>query len=224
MMHAHRSACTDAPSGPQGPWSLCHSQALAAWGPPLLLSPAAKLNTLAVHPNHWQGVEGFAIVMELLLICLCFQLKRCIGPQAGTAGQQRRRLLLRTLLVAFVRTSAVIVVPQLVDLVRAMAPGLSPHADGSSSGVGSSGGGSAAGLLTSCSGAAGAVACAASVAAHLRGLVMLLLPVAWVHALLGAAIGWQLPPVESALLQSIAVALLLRRAPAGGWVGCMTGP
>ena len=159
--------------------------------------------------------------MELLLIWLCLQLKRSIGPQAGTARQQRRRLLLRTLLVVFVRTSAVIVVPQLVDLVGAMSPGLSPREGSSSSGGGS---GSDASLLASCSGAAGAAACAASVAAHLRGLVMLLLPVAWVHALLGAAIGWQLPPVESALLQSAAVALLLQRAPAGGWLGCTAGP
>ncbi|PRW61538.1 MAP3K epsilon kinase 1-like isoform X2 [Chlorella sorokiniana] len=150
-----------------------------------------------------KGVEAFAICMEALLIYQCAQLKRCSGQHAGTAAQQRRRLLLRTLLVGCVRASAIIVVPQLVDLVHAMAPGLAPGASCSD-----------AGLLASCTRAAGARACASSVATHLRGLVMLLLPVAWVHALLGAAIGWQLPPLESALLQTTAVALLLRRAPA----------
>jgi len=160
-----------------------------------------------VPPFCLQGVEGFAICLELLLIYLCLHLRRCSGRSAGTARQQRRRLLLRTLLAALLRVSAIIVVPRLVDLVHAMAPGLSPR---STNGINSS-------LLASCTRAAGARACAASVAAHLRGLVMLLLPVAWVHALLGAAIGWQLPPVEHLLLQTAATALLLRRAPAGAW-------
>ncbi|KAI7837989.1 hypothetical protein COHA_008171 [Chlorella ohadii] len=162
----------------------------------------------AVQMSHtsWfeRGVEGFAICLELLLIYLCLHLRRCSGRSAGTARQQRRRLLLRTLLAALLRVSAIIVVPRLVDLVHAMAPGLSPR---STNGIKSS-------LLASCTRAAGARACAASVAAHLRGLVMLLLPVSWVHALLGAAIGWQLPPVEHLLLQTAATALLLRRAPA----------
>lgn len=44
---------------------------------------------------------------------------------------------------------------------------------------------------------------------------MLAVPVSWLHACLGTCWGWQLPPLEHAILQTCSVGILLRRAPLG---------
>lgn len=48
-----------------------------------------------------------------------------------------------------------------------------------------------------------------------RALVLLIMPVSWLHACFGVATGWQLPPLQHATLHTLMCALLLRRAPRG---------
>ena len=48
---------------------------------------------------------------------------------------------------------------------------------------------------------------------YARALVLLLIPVSWLHACFGVTAGWQLPPLQHFTMQAAMLAVLLRRAP-----------
>ena len=63
--------------------------------------------------------------------------------------------------------------------------------------------------------ASAAVGAAGGAASTLRAILLLLLPLAWVDGCTVSAVGLPLPPLLHAVLQSLCVALLMRRAPTG---------
>lgn len=108
-------------------------------------------------------------------------------------GRRRRRQPnARPALVAAVRACVLVLIPWTVDVVGHLAPPPAPAPR-------------PPGLLATLS----------SFGDYSRALVLLLMPVSWLHACFGAATGWQLPPLQHATLHTIMFALLLRRAPRG---------
>lgn len=122
----------------------------------------------------------------------------------GAAARLRRRSpVLRELLALSIRGVGLVLVPHTMDILGAMQPNLHPPAATTAAGMSSAAPGQ------------GPAALVASLGSHLRSLILLALAVCWVHACIGAAIGWQLPPVLHAAVHTCCVAALFWRAPQG---------
>lgn len=139
--------------------------------------------------------EAFNFLQVLALLAL---------HSSDAAARLRQRLpALRTLLVIGIRAVGLVLVPHAMDILGAMSPDLLPPAApkaASISGIGEE---------------RGPWATLATLGSLVRSLILLALAVCWVHACIGAAVGWQLPPVLHALLHTTCVAALFWRAPRG---------
>ena len=111
--------------------------------------------------------------------------------------------LFRTVLVLVLRTCALYVLPQTVDLLAVWQGAAPPNPAAAAA----AGGGGAVAVVGSM---------LAFVGAHARAAVLLAAPVAWLHGSIGASAGWPLPPLLHLAHHTVATAFVLRRAPRGG--------
>ena len=153
-----------------------------------VLAIAAQTVMIYHSKSPWERLVEFCLIaLEGALLVL------------SVGGSRRRQRRYRTPLAVAVRLSVMLLEPWLVDTVLMMQPTAAAAAAGGSS-----------------SGGGGAWRALASLGSTVRAAVLLALPVSWLHACLGTAMGWQLPPVLHATLHASAVAALLPRTPAGG--------
>lgn len=108
---------------------------------------------------------------------------------------RRQYLRWRTPLVAVSRAQGLLVPVLVLDTLRALQPTLQPSPAAGGDGMGSSSSG--------------------GVAAALRSVVVLLVPLAWVDACFLGAVGHPLPPLLHVAVQSVSMGLLAWRAPTG---------
>ncbi|PSC70287.1 hypothetical protein C2E20_6286 [Micractinium conductrix] len=136
-----------------------------------------------------RGTEALMVALEGWLLVHSLSARR-----GGPVG------LFRTVLVLVLRTCALYVLPQTVDLLAVWQGAAPPNPAAAAA----AGGGGAVAVVGSM---------LAFVGAHARAAVLLAAPVAWLHGSIGASAGWPLPPLLHLAHHTVATAFVLRRAP-----------